>query len=80
MFVRRNDKVTADRRRRLIRWTAVPLAISVALLGLGLGTARTAAATGNSLRIDPAVQSVPQDGTFTAHIVQHADVPTSGAA
>jgi len=37
-------------------------------------------AAGNTLRIDPPAQTVPQNGTFIAHVVQHADVATSGAA
>jgi hypothetical protein len=47
---------------------------------VGLGVTQTAVATGNTLRIDPAVQTVAQDGTFVAHVVQSADVPVSGAS
>jgi hypothetical protein len=50
------------------------------LLIASLGIVQTAVATGNTLRIDPPAQTVPQDGTFIAHVVQNAAVPTSGAS
>src|SRR5262245_52130536 len=55
------------------------LSTAALLLVASLGLAHPVAASGGSLRIEPPVQRVPADATFTAHIVANADVPTSGA-
>ena len=75
-------------RRVWLRRTAAPLAMSALILGAGLGGTRAAEepaeepaiASANSLRIDPPTQTVAQNGSFTVHVIQTADVPTSGAA
>jgi len=58
----------------------VHAAIALAVLVSGVAVAGTAQAGGDSLRVDPAVATVPKDGTVTVHVVQDADVPTSGAS
>jgi len=73
-------KLATDRRRKLLKRTAVHVALSVVLLTAALGTVVPVSASENTLRIDPPAQTVAQDGTFTARVVQHADGPTSGVA
>jgi hypothetical protein len=74
----RRPTIVARRRRAIRLFMTVSLGAVVTVVGLGTG--HPVAATGNSLRIEPAVQTVAQGGTFTAHIIQTADVPTSGAS
>ena len=80
MTTRTKRTFAADRRRNVVWRLAAPLGLSAVVLAVGMGMAAPATATGNTLRVDPAVQTVPQGGTFTAHVVQSAGVPTSGAA
>ena len=67
-------------RQGSIRRAVVTTAFALILVVGDLWVARQVVATGNTMRIDPAVQAVPQGGTFTAHILQTVEVPTSGAA
>jgi len=61
-----------------VRRTGGIATVLAAVLGL-VGVVAGASAAGDTLRIEPASTTVAKDATFTARVVQDAEVATSGA-